>query len=475
MSSSSSGRSDRGQLLVLAALLLAIAYVGLTMIGQEVADTGFQATREETRSLVREYDNAKHRFGVALEHHVNAGNQSDAAAYLVRRGFGHLVGNYTELEASRRTHLDADLNYVAEAATTRQATANVTLTFEDEFTRVQETANFSVPVFLADGWWDSRWENRLPLVVDTRLLNRKNYTVEVDLNLTRQLERMGRPGSVDADSIQVVQVTASGSVVGSLTRGVRTLPGYDADDDARVRVVFRMDGTVLQRTERFFHIYFDSSVPEPPPSGVIAFADSFERASVNPEWDADPPSANGTDAGLARSGDRSWVADDGDEIRRDLVGDHRGVVSGWWHDPDPVSDRTEAMMRVETEVVESLSIPVGTIVPFRVGVNGTVNDGRNYTVQVDDEVTDTGVPRSEGWHRFTFVLNATRMDIYVDRKRVVTNETLGSYNLSAIELEQPDGNGDDPARFDDIYVYRDGTVSRVHPVHRIVRWPQWTR
>lgn len=469
MSSSSSGSSDRGQLLLLAAIILAIAFIGLTMIGQEVADTGFQATREEARSLVREYDNAKHRFGIALEHHVNSGNHSDAVGFLVERGFDDLVGNYTELEASRRTHFDAELNYVTPAATTREATANVTLTFQDEFTRVEETANVSFPVFLADDWWDTRWNQRLPLTVDTRLLPRKNYTVEVDLNLTRQAERLGRPGSIDVDSIQVVRVTAAGSILDNVTRGVQELPGYDAGSDARVRVVFQMDGTVLQHTRRFYHIYFDSTAPDTPPKGVIELADSFERTYVEPDWTADPQSANGTDGGRAHLGDRAWVGDDGDEIRYDMPGTFRGVVDAWWYDADPSSSNTEAWVKVET-LDEN-----GTMVPFRVGVNGTVNEGRNVTVEIDGRVIDTGVPRSEGWHRITLVLNRTRMDMYFDRKRVATNQTLGPYDLSAVVLEQPDGNGADQARFDDVRIYRDGTVSRVHPVHRVVRWPQWTR
>lgn len=469
MSSSSSGSSDRGQLLLLAAIILAIAFVGLTMIGQEIADTGFQTTREEARSLVREYDNAKHRFGVALEHHVNSGNHSDATTFLVERGFEALTANYTQLEASRRTHLAADLNEVVTVAGNREATANVTLTFQDEFTRVEEVTNFSFPVFLADDWWDPSWENRLPLTVDTRLLTRKNYTVEVDLNLTRELQRMDRPGSVDTDSIQVVRHDSAGAVVGNVTRGVQRLPGFDADDDARVRVVFRMDGTVLQRTERFYQIYFDSSAPEAPPEGVLELADSFERAHVEPEWTADPSSANETDGDRAHTGDRAWNASDGDEIRHDLPGDFRGVVDAWWYDADPTSTETEAWVLVEA-VAEN-----GTTVPFRVGVDGSVNQGRNVTAEIDGEIIDTGVPRSEGWNRITFVLNRTRMDMYFGQKRVATNETLGAYNLDAVVLEQPDGGGTDPARFDDVRIYRDGTVSRVHPVHRVVRWPQWTR
>lgn len=470
MSSSSSGSSDRGQLLVLAAIVLAIAYVGLTMISQEVADTGFQATREETRSLIREYDNAKHRFGVALEHHTNDGNHSDGAGYLVRRGFDDLAVNYTELEASRRTHLDVELNYVDTGGSGRETTANVSLTFQDEFTRVDETANFSFPVFLADDWWDTRWEFRFPVVIETRLLDRKNYTVELDLNLTLARERAGRPGSVDADSVQVVRVTEGGAIVDNVTRGVQRLPGYDAADDARVHVVFRMDGTVEERTRRFYHVYFDGSEPEAPPTGVVELADSFERSRVDPTWTPDPPSANGTDTSRAHLGERSWVADDGDQIRYDMPGEFRGVVDGWWYDGSPDSDQTEAWMRVDTE-----NLDTGETVPFRVGANGTINDGRNFTAEIDDRVIDTGVPRSEGWHRLTFVLNATRMDIYVDRKRVATNETLAAYNYTGVVLEQPDGSGTDPARFDDVRIYRDGTLSRVHPVHRTVRWPQWTR
>lgn len=469
MSSSASGSSDEGQLLVLAAIILAISFVALTMITQDVANTGFDTVREEARSLVREYDNAKDRFGTGLAHLSNHGNHSDDPNrfdYLVQRGFDRLKANYTELEASRRTHLEAELVSVSNPQD-RRAEAEVDLVFEDEFTRVNETVTFPFDLYLADDWWDTRWDFRIPVSVDTRLLARHHYGVELTLNLTKARERADSPGKVEADSIQVVRVQDDGTVVGNVTRGVQKLPGFDNQTDARVMVVWDLGADVPQQTTRYYHVYFDEDTPTAPPRGVLNFADSFEDGTtLGSDWS---PSGSSTDDTHAHSGNRSWKADGGETPSHFLSEEFDGVVDVWYYDEDPNDLDVDAWMEVHVNNTNN-----GTTLSFGLGADQGVGGGRNYSAFLDNAASnpqfqDTHFPRSEGWHRFTFAMNATRMHMYIDKKRVLANQTLAPYKY--LEVEMVHGGGTADVWFDDVRIYEGVSVSRVHPVFTVQRWP----
>lgn len=462
MSSSSSGSSDRAQLLVLAGIILALGYVGLTLVAQDVANLGFQTAREEVRSLVREYDNAKDRFGDGLEHAANDGNHSTVEHYLIERAFENLTSNYTELEASRRTHFDADLGEV-QTLSGRDVKANVTLTFRDEFTRVNEQTNVTFPLYLADEWWDTSWAFRLPVTLDARLLDRTNYGLELTLNLTEARERAGRPGSVDADSVRVVEVSESGTVLGEAPRGVQEMPGFDAAADARVYVAFNVTDETPERTKRYYHVYFDEDVPTQASDDVLRLNATFEDddQDVDPHW---TPGSEATDGTHAHTGERSWRAADGDTITHSLDDEFHGVVDGWFFDPDPSDTDVHTWMEVE------LNNTNGTDpVTFALGVDGS----GNYSTDNNGTIRDASLPREPGWHRFTFVLNQSNIDLYVDQKRVLANLTGDPYRYQEVHLTHDSGTLD--TWFDDVRVLEGVTVSRVHPMESVVRWPHWTR
>lgn len=471
-------RRDAGQLLVLAAIILAVAYVGLTMISQDLANTGFDAVREEARSLVREYDNAKSRFGVALEHLSNHGNHSDAArpdreTYLVQRAFDRLLGNYTALEASRRTHLSATLVSVT-PWTGRQVNASVDLLFQDEFTKVREDVTFRYPLYLADDWWDPdgagslEYDYRIPVHVNTRLLDRTDYGIEVEVNLTKALERVGHGGTaVASQSIRVVEMNAEGTSNTAVTpRGVWNLTGYDATTDARVLVVWQMDGKREERTDAWFYIYFDDTAQGSPSNGTLRLLDSFERADIGPDWS---PASQDTDTGQARTGTRSWRSHAGQDAVYDIeshLGLFDGLVDLWFYDPGPATTNVDAWANV---TMNHTGDP--TDLHVAVGLDEDVST-QNYSIYAPwlGGPSDTHFPRSEGWHRITVSMNETDLNVYLDQKRLTLNETLAPYQFRTLTITHASGHAD--TWWDDVAISEDVIVSRVHPVDMVVRWPQ---
>lgn len=56
------------------------------------------------------------------------------------------------------------------------------------------------------GWWNPTWGYRVPVMVNANSFSRNDKPVEVPINFTSLLNTLGKSGSLDPNSIRVIEV-----------------------------------------------------------------------------------------------------------------------------------------------------------------------------------------------------------------------------------------------------------------------------
>src|SRR5690606_13312829 len=62
-------------------------------------------------------------------------------------------------------------------------------------------------------WWDTDWDYRVEVTADAAGYARKNKPAEFDLNFSQLWTSLGKTGTLDPNSIRVVEVDGSGDVI----------------------------------------------------------------------------------------------------------------------------------------------------------------------------------------------------------------------------------------------------------------------
>ncbi len=117
----------------------------------------------------------------------------------------------------------------------------------------------SPPVLSQDNWWDYAWRYRFAVTVDAAGYARSDRVVEMPVNFTPLLASMGDSGGFDLNSIRVIEVNSSGSILDAAVpfqfdRGT----GYNANNNAIGTLVWLMGGVTGAAEQRHYHVYFDS-------------------------------------------------------------------------------------------------------------------------------------------------------------------------------------------------------------------------
>ena len=124
------------------------------------------------------------------------------------------------------------------------------------------------------GWWDSAWHYSIPVTINTGTYSRKNEPVELDVNFTSLWSALGESGlSLDANSIRVVEYSATGDLIGEVVSQFDLAAGYNPATNAAGTVVWILSGTNPVNTSRYYSIYFDSSnYPKTAPAYITDLA-----------------------------------------------------------------------------------------------------------------------------------------------------------------------------------------------------------
>ncbi len=64
-------RGDGGQMLLVAAIIIAVSVISTSLIAANLANVNLELNIERTTSILPEYRNIRHKFGIVLNHNIN--------------------------------------------------------------------------------------------------------------------------------------------------------------------------------------------------------------------------------------------------------------------------------------------------------------------------------------------------------------------------------------------------------------------
>lgn len=107
-------------------------------------------------------------------------------------------------------------------------------------------------------WWDSDWDYRVKISSSANGTARKNKPAEADLNFTQLLTSLGKSGTIDPNSIRVIEVNNSNVVVDeNVPFQFDPAADFNATTKAAGKVVLIMKGNTAAGATRHYHVYFD--------------------------------------------------------------------------------------------------------------------------------------------------------------------------------------------------------------------------
>jgi hypothetical protein len=110
------------------------------------------------------------------------------------------------------------------------------------------------------GWWNTSWRYRVPVNVDPAGFQRSARPVDVTLNFTQLFATLGASGSFNENSLRVIEVTSTGSLIDStIAFQFDKDPAYNAASNASGTLVFMLKGPTATGTLRYFHVYFETA------------------------------------------------------------------------------------------------------------------------------------------------------------------------------------------------------------------------
>lgn len=113
-------------------------------------------------------------------------------------------------------------------------------------------------VLSASPWWDASRQFRIPVTVGSAGFERYDKPVDVSINFTQIVNDLGKTGTLDENSIRVVETDSVGTILDTSVKFQFDKDlGYDATTKASGMVVFVMNGTTLSSINRYYHIYFN--------------------------------------------------------------------------------------------------------------------------------------------------------------------------------------------------------------------------
>lgn len=120
---------------------------------------------------------------------------------------------------------------------------------------------------VGEPWWNTNWAYRVGIDVDADGYARVNKPVEVDINFTTLLNGLGETGSLETESIRVVEINGAGVVVvDNVPFQFDKADNYHATNNARGTLVFLMQNSTGTNATRRYHVYFDVAGAFTPPS-----------------------------------------------------------------------------------------------------------------------------------------------------------------------------------------------------------------
>ena len=107
-------------------------------------------------------------------------------------------------------------------------------------------------------WWDAGWDYRVEVTANAAGYARKNKPAEFDLNFTQLWSTLGASGTLDPNSIRVVEVDGNDNVIDAdVPFQFDRAADFNAATKAAGTVVVIMEGNTAAGATRTYHVYFD--------------------------------------------------------------------------------------------------------------------------------------------------------------------------------------------------------------------------
>jgi len=107
-------------------------------------------------------------------------------------------------------------------------------------------------------WWDAGWDYRVKVTAAAAGYARKNKPAEFDLNFTQLWTSLGTTGTLDPNSVRVVEVDANDNVIDAdVPFQFDRASDFNATSKAAGTVVLIMKGNTGAGITRTYHVYFD--------------------------------------------------------------------------------------------------------------------------------------------------------------------------------------------------------------------------
>ena len=107
-------------------------------------------------------------------------------------------------------------------------------------------------------WWDAGWDYRVEVTAAAAGYARKNKPAEFDVNFTQLWTSLGTSGTLDPNSVRVVEVDSNDNVIdAAVPFQFDKATDYNAATKAAGTVVVIMAGNTGAGATRTYHIYFD--------------------------------------------------------------------------------------------------------------------------------------------------------------------------------------------------------------------------
>ena len=107
-------------------------------------------------------------------------------------------------------------------------------------------------------WWDNNWDYRVAVTAAAAGHARRDKPAEFALNFTQIWSSLGKTGTLDLNSIRVVEVDGDGSVIDdSVPFQFDKAADFNASNKASGTLVLIMEGNTPANATRRYHVYFD--------------------------------------------------------------------------------------------------------------------------------------------------------------------------------------------------------------------------
>jgi hypothetical protein len=128
-------------------------------------------------------------------------------------------------------------------------------------------------------WWDYGWRYRAQVTVSADGQARYDRPAEVPINFSTILNSLGASGSLNTNSIRVVETDSIGTIQNSAVPfQFDKDPTFDSASSASGALVFMLTGTTPSAAKRYFDVYFDTNSAIPVAS-VVPLVGVDENAS----------------------------------------------------------------------------------------------------------------------------------------------------------------------------------------------------